>query len=160
MFGRVYAWFAALYQLTSAPLGSEVSLKDGVAVAPRDHSAMSIYSVAGDDAFEGDTENSRPPTPQSTPLSNTIAKADRFMLAARLQSIALLNRPTLRAKTRYFADANTQTAKYTPNRVVWREHRIPRRIASPVPLAENRAPILMLVKSDIEPSIIDRQRAA
>jgi hypothetical protein len=165
MFGRVCGWFAALYQLKSAPVASEVSLKDGVALATRDHKAMSIYSVASDDAFLNEDEVSASPTSHPAPAnpsdaSNTIAKADRFMLAARLQSVALLNRPAERAHTRYLAYANKQTAKYAPNRVVWREHRMARLIPSQIPTGETQTPVLTLIKSDVEPIAAGQQRAA
>ncbi len=152
MFGRVYAWFTALYQLTSAPLGSEVSLKDGVALATRDHTAMSIYSVASDDAFLSEDEVSASPTSQPAPAntsaaSNTIAEADRFMLAARLQSVATLSRPTERAwlaHKRHPAFAKLPTVKRTTNRVVWRERRVSCVIPRSIPTGETRTGVLTL----------------
>ena len=156
MYCRICAWIAAFYRMLSMTLGDGVGPASAATLATQHQFAMSVYSVASDDAFENSVELSATPTTEQASadpdeIIGATAKTDHFRLAARLQSVAMLNRP---------AFASRQTAKRAPNRVVWREHRMTRRVTSPVRTAEKRKPTLTLVKTDIEPSTAAQRIAA
>ena len=140
MLVSMYAWLAAFYQMTSMTLGDGVGPASAATLATQHQFAMSIYSVASDDAFENSVELSAAPTTEQASadpdeIIGATAKTDHFTLAARLQSVAMLNRP---------AFASRQTAKRATNRVVWRERRVSCDIPRLIPTGETRTGVLTL----------------
>ena len=152
MLVSMYAWLAGFYQMTSMTLGDGVGPASAATLATQHQFAMSIYSVASDDAFENRVEISATPTTEqasadSDEIIGATAKTDRFRLAARLQSVATLNRPAERAwlaHKRHPAFAKLPTVKRTTNRVVWRERRVSCVIPRSIPTGETRTGVFTL----------------
>ena len=147
--------------MLSVTFGDGASTGGAAALANQHHMAASARSITISPSLELDALTAKLAAAHlaldgEDDLIPPETRPDRFMLSARLQSVATLNRPAARLQEQPLS--MQRRAKRIPNRVVWREHRTARLILPPT--ETGKTPHLVLVKSDRNPDLGGQKHAA